>query len=265
MEAYIRSTSVWGPGLEGWEASRPILAGERVYKPRESPAPAPTLLSPNERRRAGQVARLALAVAQEATARSGLLPQSLRSVFGSSNGDVVIVHDILEAVASADRPVSPTQFHNSVHNAAAGYWAIANGSHQPATSLGCHDHTLAASLLKAVAEVQVEQAPVLLCVYDVPPPVPLAAKRPTEGSFGVGFVLTPADDGRSQAVISVGYSDQPSAREFEEPRQESLRALSRGNPAAQSLRLLESIARGASDRYSMPYLDGRLDVALTPC
>ena len=52
MEVYIRSMSIWGPGLEGWEASRPILAGERVYEPRESPAPAPALLSPNERRRA---------------------------------------------------------------------------------------------------------------------------------------------------------------------------------------------------------------------
>ena len=79
------------------------------------------------------------------------------AVFGSSNGDAVVVHDILEALASADRPVSPTQFHNSVHNAAAGYWTIATGSHQPATCLGCHDHTLAASLLKAVAEVEAEQ------------------------------------------------------------------------------------------------------------
>ena len=177
----------------------------------------------------------------------------------------MVVHDILEALTSADRPVSPTQFHNSVHNAAAGCWTIATGSHQPATSLGCHDHTLAASLLKAVAEAQVEQAPVLLCVYDVPPPAPLAAKRPTEGSFGVGFVLTPADDGQSQAGISVRYSDRPSAPKSEEPRQESLRPLSRGNPAAQSLRLLESIARGASDRCSVPYLGGRLDIALTPC
>ena len=265
MEAFIRGTSIWGPGLEGWEASRPILAGERTYELRESPAPAPALLSPNERRRTGQVARIALAVAQEAAARSGMPPRSLRGVFGSSNGDAVVVHDILEALASADRPVSPTQFHNSVHNAAAGYWTIATGSHQPATCLGCHDHTLAASLLKAVAEVEAEKAPVLLCVYDVPPPAPLAAKRPTEGSFGVGFVLTPADDGRSQAAISVRYGDRPSTPETEEPRQESLRPLSRGNPAAQSLRLLESIARGASDRCSVPYLDGRLDIALRPC
>ncbi len=58
--------------------------------------------------------------------------------------------------------MSPTQFHNSVHNAAAGYWSIAHGSRQPATCLGAHDWTWAAALLKAVAEVAATGAPVLL-------------------------------------------------------------------------------------------------------
>ena len=188
MEVYIRSMSIGGRA-SGLGSQPSDLAGERVYEPRD------------RRHRHRRCCRPTSAAALARWRGSRLRwprkrrrgpgsPRSLRSVFGSSNGDAVVVHDILEALTSADRPVSPTQFHNSVHNAAAGCWTIATGSHQPATSLGCHDHTLAASLLKAVAEAQVEQAPVLLCVYDVPPPAPLAAKRPTEGSFRVGFVLT---------------------------------------------------------------------------
>lgn len=265
MEAFIRSTAIWGPGLEGWEASRPILAGEQPYEPRLSPAPAPALLSPNERRRAGQVTRLALAVAQEAAARAQIQPNAMRSVFGSSNGDAIVVHDILEALASADRPVSPTQFHNSVHNAAAGYWTIATESNQPATCLGCHDDTMAASLLKAVAEVKVEQAPVLLCLYDVPVPAPLVAKRPTVGSFGAGFVLVPENDGKADARIAVRYVPEPGEAGAEEARHEALRPLSRSNPAAQSLRILEAVARREGDCFSLPYLDGRLDITVTPC
>jgi Beta-ketoacyl synthase, N-terminal domain len=265
MEVFIRSVSIWGPGLEGWEVSRPILAGEQPYEPRPSPAPAPALLSPNERRRAGQVTRLALAVAQEAAARAEMKPDTMRSVFGSSNGDAIVIHDILEALASVDRPVSPTQFHNSVHNAAAGYWTIATESHQPATSLGCHDHTMAASLLKAVAEARVEQKPVLLCLYDVPVPAPLHAKRTTECSFGAAFVLVPEDDGKTEARIAVGYTAEPCRPGAEEPRQEALRPLTRGNPAAESLRILEAVARRESDRFSIPYLDGRLDITVTPC
>ena len=135
--------SVWGPGLEGWAASRPVLAGAMPYEPRLSPPPVPTILAPTERRRTGPVVRLALAVAQEAAqgaaSSSGLPPGSLRSVFGSSNGNGVVVGGILEALAAAqegERVVSPTAFHNSVHNAAAGYWSIATAGQQPATCLG---------------------------------------------------------------------------------------------------------------------------------
>ena len=45
------------------------------------------------------------------------------------------MHEICETLATAERQVSPTRFHNSVHNAPAGYWSIATQSraalHQP--------------------------------------------------------------------------------------------------------------------------------------
>ena len=125
LSASIRGASLWGPGLEGWDASRPILAGESDYVPAASPPPASVLLPSAERRRAGPVIRLALAVAHEAATRSGLPAASLDAVFASSNGDGPVVGAILEALATENgsRVVSPTQFHNSVHNAAAGYWS----------------------------------------------------------------------------------------------------------------------------------------------
>ena len=42
------------------------------------------------------------------------------------NGQVI--HEICEALATDEREVSPTRFHNSVHNASAGYWGIATRS-----------------------------------------------------------------------------------------------------------------------------------------
>ena len=50
------------------------------------------------------------------------------TVFTSSSGDGDNVHEICETLAAADRQVSPTRFHNSVHNAPAGYWSIATRS-----------------------------------------------------------------------------------------------------------------------------------------
>lgn len=265
IACHVAGIAVWGPGLEGWEVSRPILSGHEPYAPRMSMPPAPSFLAANERRRAGVVTRLALQIANEATESAGLAPASLRSIFGSSNGDAAIVNDIVDAVTTSARPVSPTQFHNSVHNAAAGYWTIAHHSGEPATCIGGHDFTLAAALLKAAAEAQVEDEPILLCAYDAPCPEPLGRKRITESVFGVGFVLTPRPTPGSRARIDMAYAPgKPAAAEVD-PSDDALTSLSRGNPAAQALRLLEILARGASGRCALPFLECRLDLEVTPC
>ena len=263
MRAYVLGVSVWGPGLEGWDASRPILAGHADYISRESPPPAPAMLSATERRRASLVVRLALDAAQAACAMAGLAPNSLRSVFGTSNGDGAVVHAILESLASGDQQVSPTQFHNSVHNAAAGYWTIAAGSRQPATSVGCHDATMGAALLKTLAEVMVEREPVLLCVYDAPMPPPLDAKRPIAGAFAAGFVLAPKNTGGALARLNAQY--EPSPLPEGEPEETGLRSLSRRNPAARALRLLQALARAKPDAFPVALLDGHLGIQVEPC
>ena len=248
---------MWGPGLEGWAASRAVLAGEAPYLPAPAPAPPPTILPPTERRRAGPVVRLALTVAQEAAAASGIPPGELRAVFGSSNGDGVVVGGILDALSGGDdvaRVVSPTQFHNSVHNAAAGYWSIANGSRQPATCLGAHDWTWAASLLKAVVEVAAERQPVLLCCYDHPLPSPLDVLRPTAAPFGAGLVLAPDGDG---PVLRLALGEGGARPDTLGP---ALDALAAGNAAARALPLLAALARGGAGTHRLAYLDGHLVV-----
>jgi Beta-ketoacyl synthase, N-terminal domain len=263
MHAFIRGVSLWGPGLEGWQASRSILSGGAVYVARDLPPPASQLLSATERRRTGLSVRLALAVAQQASEQAGIVPGAIRSIFATSNGDGAVLHAILDTLAGPDPLVSPTQFHNSVHNAAAGYWTIINKSVQPATCLGCHDASLAAALLKAVAEAQIEQEPVLLCVYDTPFAPPLSAKRHCTATFGVGFVLAPDHDGTAVARIKMEFD--PATAVVSLPRAAGLADLVAANPAAQSLPLLEALARAEAARCDLPLLDGRVSVSLTPC
>lgn len=264
LQAEIMGVSLWGPGLEGWAASRAILTGEAPYIARESPLAAPVMLPPNERRRTGEVVRLALHVAQAAVEASGLAADGLRCVFGSANGDGPVVGSILDALTSAppdrERIVSPTQFHNSVHNAAAGYWSIATRNPLPATCLGCHDSTWAAALLLAMLEVDAG-APVLLCVYDHPMPAPYAKARPILGAFGVGLVLGKPGCG-GLGGLSVAHAPEP-ARGYA-PRNPALAPLAAGNPAAQSLRLLEHLALSQAGRCDAAYFEESLRVEVTP-
>ncbi len=259
LSARVLGVSVWGPGLEGWAAARPVLAGEQSYAPTDAPPPPPTLLPATERRRTGPVVRLALAPAQEAAQASGLPAGSLRAVFGSSNGDGPVIGTILDALATAapgERVVSPTLFHNSVHNAPAGYWSIATGSHRPATCIGCNDDTWPASLLVAMAD---PGSPVLLCCYDYPLPAPMAATRPTGKLFASALVL---GDGPGPLLRVTLHHDAASPPIL--PLDPVLQALAQDNPAARALHLLAALARGQPFRFDLPYLQGRLSIELQP-
>lgn len=260
LSASIRAASLWGPGLEGWTASLPILTGAAPYVPAPSPPPAPILLPPAERRRAGPVIRLALVVAHEASTSSGLPPASLDAVFASSNGDGPIVAAILEALGTKtdSRVVSPTQFHNSVHNAAAGYWSIATASRRPATCIGCHDESWAAALLTALAGLHTAGLPVLLVCYDHPLPPPLDAVRSTGPAFAAALVLTPPSGG---PTLHLSYNPEtPPRPAAPDPRFAALAP----NPAARALPLLVALAQTAPLTHDLAYQDGSITLELRP-
>ena len=108
--------SVWGPGLQGWAASQPVLRGAQDYVAGEASPPLPTLLSATERRRTGLVARLALSVAQQASEMAGIAPGAIPSVFATANGDGAVVHSILEALAAgAARVADPVPQFRAQH------------------------------------------------------------------------------------------------------------------------------------------------------
>jgi hypothetical protein len=262
IEGFIHAVSVCGPGLDDWPRSRPILAGSQEYVWREAIPNMPSILPANERRRVGAAVRLALTIAQQAHEMAGLAPGSISSVFATSNGDGAVMHAMLQSLA-ADEAVSPTQFHNSVHNAAAGYWSIATGSQQPASCLAGHDATPAAALLKVLATVRATQQPQLLCIYEASMPPPLDAKRPTRGLFGAGLVIAPQVGETTLARLSVAY--QPGvAVEGDMPSLTALHALARGNSAAQLLPLLEAVARNVPATFCLALLESSLRVRVQP-
>jgi hypothetical protein len=85
-------------------------------------------LPPAERRRLNPLTSFALAAGERLVGgRPHDLLKTTPLVFGSSDGDGTVLLRLLSALRG-HQPVSPTQFHNSVHNAPAGYWSIGPGS-----------------------------------------------------------------------------------------------------------------------------------------
>lgn len=248
----ILSAGLTAPGLPDWETAKPVLAGSEAPVAEPLAPFKPTLLPANERRRTTRTIKLALKVAQEATEGLDLPADELASVLASSCGDTEVAVRICESLAQAGRPVSPIQFHNSVHNAAAGYWSIAWQSTAPSVSLSAYDWSFATGLLEAVTQILGEGRTVLLAAYDLPAPAPLSEVRPMAGPFGAAFVLGPAGNGEGPGLgsLKVGLRRGEGETCLESAELEALRL---GNPAGRSLPLLQAVAEGRSRSLSFAY------------
>ena len=263
MWIYVNGVGLLGPGLPGWEASREVLLSKAQHQPNDLPEMSGAFLPATERRRAGKNTRLAVGVASEAITHSGISPHEVATVFATSSADTDVVHAICETLASADRQVSPTRFHNSVHNAAAGYWSIAAGSRQPSTSIAWYDKSVAAGLLEAATQATVEQIPVLLVVCEIPFPEPLASAQPVVAPFGAALLLSPTQTSASIAHLAIELS----ANTAPSPNfSGSLEELRRGNFAARILPLLRALASGDNTHVTLEHAaPNNLLVECTPC
>jgi hypothetical protein len=245
---WIEAVGIAAPGLANWPAAQEVLRGDAAYVRTELPPHAPQLLPPNERRRATQTVRIAFQAAEDAIRGTSLAPATLATVFASSDADLNIIHRISMALTQTPRLVSPTDFHNSVHNAAAGYWSIAVGARAPSATISAYDFSFAAGLLEACDLVRIDGVDALLVAFDVPPPQPLYEKRPIGCIAAIALVLTRAQTSASLAAIRCAQVDEPHTH-ASTPELEDLR---RSNPATAALPLLELLAQRRSGRVVLP-------------
>ena len=189
LEATVEGIGFWSTGLPDWDSACAWMRkGER---PSEPPArPSPQLLAANERRRAPGTVAVALEAALAACEAADRAPARLPAVFTSCHGELAITDYMCAILAEDPRAISPTKFHNSVHNAAAGYWTIGAGAHVPATAISAGPHSFAQGLLEAMAQLHAGEEAVLLVAYDGASNGPLADVAPSQHLLGIALVLS---------------------------------------------------------------------------
>jgi hypothetical protein len=270
----VDAIALCGPGLPDWATSGPVLRGAQRYVPAPIELAAPVQLSAAERRRAIPSVRLALGVGAASVAQSRLDPAGLAAVFASSGADGETIVAVLSALAAPGREVSPTRFHNSVHNAPSGYWGIAAQSREAVTSVSGYDASFAAGLLEAAVQAVAGGRPVLLVAYDLPYPDPLHAARRIDAGFGVACVVRPEPSDDALATLRItpvargeacAGSNVSAGLDVSTCADAGLEALRRGNPAARSLPLLTRLAARSGGTIILPLSHGVLDVAVVPC
>lgn len=262
LRVAIEGIGVWGPDLAGWEASLPSLRDEREPDLALSAKPSPPVLPPAERRRAPDTLLLAAQAAAEACAMAGRDPATLPCIFSSTQGDIAITDYMCATLANVPTELSPTKFHNSVHNAAVGYWSIATACREASTALSAWCDSFGTGLLEAALQAIDHDGPVLLAVYDSVAVGPLRDAIPHDAGFAVALVIAPLSTAPRIAQLALRRANGAS------PSADSpawVDTLIRRNASASALPLLRALAAGRESALKLragPGLD--LAIEVTP-
>jgi Beta-ketoacyl synthase, N-terminal domain len=250
----IEGIAFWATRLPGWDIARGVMRGEQTA-PSAALRPAATLLAPTERRRAPDTVALALEVGSRACEAAGRAPAGLMSVFASTHGDLAISDYMCTTLAATPTLLSPTKFHNSVHNAAAGYWSIGTGSDAPYTAISASRYTFAAGLLEAGTQVTCSGAPVLYVAFDIEAKGALATMAPSRGLLGVALVLGPVrEESGGKLALRIIAADAAITTSPRSPAAE----LVRDNALAPCLPFFEALAQEASAAVALALGEGLL-------
>jgi hypothetical protein len=246
LQASVSGIGFWSPALPGWPIARDVLLGLAV--PPESPPArvAARLLAPTERRRAPDTVAIALEVAASACEMARMDPRGLPSVFASTHGDLPINDYMCSTLATTPALCSPTKFHNSVHNAAAGYWTIGTSCVKPSTALTAWQNTFANGLLEALVQATADATAVLYVAYDVGARGPLTAITPNQGLLATALVLDPRAPARDPARWHLECRVEPQPRpQGAAPIPPRWAQLLPDNAMRQCLPLLDALTRDA--------------------
>ena len=187
----VLGIGAWGLTARSWSDLQALMVGNAIEDD-GSKGPKPELIPANERRRAPLPVRLAVETSAQACSAAQLDPAQLGCVFVSGLGDTELTDYMCNVRASDNKALSPTKFHNSVHNAAAGYWTISTGCTAAANSVAGFTDSVSLTLLEALVQAEAEQRPLLLTFYDAPVSTVLQPLLKNPYSFSVSVVISPA-------------------------------------------------------------------------
>lgn len=184
----LAGVGIWSESFSNWEQFRAVAGGETVEA---SEKLQPELIPARERRRAPNFVKMAVEVMDQACQMAGVERSSVAIVFASGMGDMQITDYMCRTLATMPRTISPTKFHNSVHNAATGYWSIATASNAPANAVSGYDHSSTIAILEGATQAIDENVPVLVTVQEGAAPQPFKSVYDSDHSLAVSLLLAP--------------------------------------------------------------------------
>jgi hypothetical protein len=158
--AFVKGLGLWTPGFTSAEAWCRREPDPEITKPEAN------LLKGSLKRRSSELTRIAVEVYNQATLQAQRNPSTVPSVWATAHGEHSTALRLLAMMHEGEGKVSPTGFHNSVHNTASGYASIATGNTSPSTTLTGGSEIVSASLIEAVSLAEALDQDTVVILFD---------------------------------------------------------------------------------------------------
>ena len=267
MKISVSGIGIWAHGIANWEAFQDWRQSpDTLSLPAEATAPSADIIPPREKRRVPLITRMAIEAGIQACRMAAIDPGQATTVFSSCMGDTDVTDYMCRVLATPEKAMSPTKFHNSVHNATSGYWSIFTGGHHSGGFVGAYLQSFATALIEAATLTLSENKPTLLVMYDIANRNPMHDACPIDTPLAYALLLHAADDTAAGRDISLtvvaGREDEKlkpadtTKLHFEQPGDL--------NPAADGLALLAALGDSGSQQLQFAAGGGSvLDISVT--
>lgn len=266
LRAAVRGVGLWTPNhpsFADWIAAG--MPGDFQARTNDWQKPPAELLHPRLRRRTSTLTRAAVTALEAALAGSGVAVSDVRLVLVSSFGEIETTVELLAQLAEPGGPVSPTKFHNSVHNTATGYMSIASGNNRESTALAGGPHNLEIGLLETLAGLCESGGDAVLIFAEELLPHPFEREE-ADPSFAVALHLaTSVATAEAAAALELCLTQGPVAALSNQPLTPGVAGLGLPTMISPLVELLRAIAEPQHERgpIALAGRDPAVDAAWT--
>ena len=188
---------------------------------------------------------MAVEVSAQALEQSGIPSEQVACVFGSGIADTDLTDYMCRVLTTELKQLSPTKFHNSVHNAAVGYWTISTGCMKSSNSIAAFHETPAVCLLEAMLQCDQQQEPVLVTLFDTKAHAAFRGAFDCDVDFAAAVLICPRGYLDSTGALATLHLEELSHADLQISGLEcrALHSAFEKNPAAKVLPLLEALCK----------------------
>ena len=228
---FLRHWSGWAPGLQQREQWLSWLAGDPAVYQDRGEKPACAEIKPLLRRRCSYITRMVLETGFAVCREAEIDPATVNTVYGSRNGEIQTLRKLFDSL-SAEEPLSPTFFSNSVHHTPTGYLSMSTKNTLISRTISAGRDSFICACLESLNLLRrFPETPVLLLIADETLPVPFdQLLDPPPFAYAVGLLLEAEGPGR-RLVLERSEQEPSEERRQEEQVLEFLKWLEQGQGA----------------------------------